>query len=212
MKKIGVFIIAVLLGLLSQISVSEGALTINGDGSWGDFTAELIWENPKLTINITNTSDPINGGYITAFVYNTPSSINNLSLYETTDLDFNLLFDIDKVKAEPYGKFDVGATIGNNFTGGSKPYEGIDIGVTKTFMFTFLGTDLDILDENDFLTPSLPQGNSGTESFLVRFQGFNNEESDKVPGVTTTPEPSSVVILGSGLLGLLIMYRKTIRK
>ena len=128
MKKIG-FVILLVAASLYFTNMSDAALTINGDGTWGDFTAELNYTDPTLTVTIENTSNATNGGYISAFVFNVPTNITGVQLFSSSDPDFNLLFDIDDVKAKPYGIFDVGATLGSNFCGGSQPWKGIDINI-----------------------------------------------------------------------------------
>ena len=44
--------------------------------------------------------------------------------------------------------------------------------------------------------------------FVARFRGFEHGGSDKVPGVVVAPIPGSLLLLGSGLLGLFGLRRK----
>ncbi len=79
----------ILIGLICFLvfSSQQGfAIPISGSGDLGSF--EGSWEYDginTLTVTLKNTSDPGNGGYITAFAFNNPlegsgDSITNVTL------------------------------------------------------------------------------------------------------------------------------------
>ena len=183
-------------------------------GSWDySFTDS---ENATLTVTLANTSDDGNGGFITAFAFNNPDdSITGVTL-SSTDTDFGLIGDLsfdNSINAAPFGHFDIGATVDGSWIGGGDTVLGIDTvnpDDPETFTFTLTGTDLDLLTIGDFINELsvLPPGDS-PQYLAVRFQSFENEGSDKVPAV---PEPGTVLLLGSGLVGLALYGRKRFRK
>lgn len=200
-----------------MVPVAVMADPISGTGSLGSFTGTFDYVatdsgNATLTITLTNTSPAANGGFITGFVFNNPSDlITGVTL--TQDNGFDLLWDNDAVNGQPYGQFDIGAALGGNFEGGGNPNDGIPVGDTWTFIFEFTGTDLDTLSESDFFNTWSVEG-SDSAAFLVRFRGFEDEGSDKVPGTPDNPppvpEPASLLLMGTGLTTLAgILRRKT---
>jgi len=220
--RIMVVLVALLLGLVftnsSYAIIFIGDIANSTEGL-GNFEAELIYNpasstNAAIEINLKNTSPEENGGYITAFLLNNPlNSITGIPSWTTTDSDFNRLFVNDGLKGAPYGYFDFGASLGTNvnseFADGGNPAQGIAVGDTETFTFNLVGTGLDGLTEDSFVN-ALSQGTgAGYEGqfFAVRFRGFENDGSDKVPGQTDgngdpIPEPATLFLFGPALLGL----------
>ena len=185
-------------------------MIIYGDGDWGDFDGTFSYNaadasNATLIVQLTNTSPINNGGFITDFYFNNPlASITNVALdaVGTTDPDFSILGGpgyANAIIGSPYGQFDIGAGIGNG-----KPSQGIGVGVTESFKFILTGANLNNLSEGKFMKElSFESGaGEGCEPFIVRFQGFINDKSDKVPDdFHHTPEPVTTALFGLGILG-----------
>lgn len=203
-----------------------GDAGLNGLGS---FEGSLAYDHADaqhatLTVFLKNTSPAANGGYLTAFAFNNPGGhISGASL--AGPANFSLLGGAsfnNGVNGAPFGHFDLGASTGNSFEGGGKPSKGLGVGQSGTFVFTFTGDGLDLLNTGNFLSEkSVPPGaGEGLESFVARFRGFKNEGSDKVPSsveqeppvlpqeeptptTQQTPEPGALGLGGVALLGLL---------
>jgi len=214
-----VFLTAV-LGTLILAPSPAGAVPIpisgsNGLNDLGSFTGTFDYtaiNDSSGTINIAlfNTSPAANGGSLTGFVFNIPlpGDVTAAPL-TSSDADFDEIggpaFD-DSVNGAPFGNFDIGASTGNGFEGGGSPAFGIAAGSMGTFSFALTGTGLGGLTALDFLsTLSVPPGaGEGVQSFVVRFRGFEDEGSDKVPADfgTPIPEPGTVLLLSLGLASL----------
>ncbi len=203
------------------ISFYGGASTGSTEGL-GSFEGTLVYSSvsSELTIELTNTSDVGNGGYLTAFAFNNPGDAITGASLTSSMADFDLIggagFD-NSIDASPFADFDIGASSTNGkWLGGGSPNDGIAVGDTATFTFTLEG-DLAGLTEQSFLDEL--NGPNG-QFFAARFRGFENGGSDKVPGIPTTPptppsavpEPSTVLLVGVGLLGLFGLGRKRIKK
>ncbi len=180
----------------------------------GDFSGYFSYNATKSTIEIelTNTSPLSNGGYLTAFAFNIPSGYVTDVVFSSTDGDFGLLggpdFN-DDIKGEPYGGYDIGASVTDQFLGGGGPSSGIPVDATETFVFSLLGNNLETLDLDSFLK-EMSDGASpgqGSQFFLARFRGFDDGGSNKTPG-RVVPIPGAVWLLGSGLIGLAGFRRK----
>jgi hypothetical protein len=210
------------LGLTGLLSVSSAAFAastsvdLRGIGALGSFDARAQYEDTTatLTVSITNTSSD---GWLTGIAFNNPERrIRGVSSFGSSDSDFRVLGGRDwndEIRTPGYGRFDIGAATGRNFTGSAgsgSPRLGIGAGSTGTFSFVFTGTRLSTLTVFSFFGDGADDHRGrdhsyggASESFVVRFRGFENGGSDTVPGDTVpgavTPIPAAGVLFLSGL-------------
>lgn len=204
-----------------MFSPSSNALLISGegidDGSSGDFEANLTYTasdntTATLIVALQNLATTDAGGKITAFAFNNPSNMITSVTLNSTLFSFSTLLGgtnfQNGIAASPFGDFDISVGVGNSWLGGGNPNSGIFTSSTATFTFTLTGSGLLAKTEQSFVDElSNNPGGGGAQFFAVRYRGFNNGGSDKVTGTTSpnggTPEPSTIVLFGVGLLGVL---------
>lgn len=198
-------IVAATLTGLATAGANADIINIQGNSSnstegLGLFTGSIEYNfqsgnTGRLTINLTNTTQPQLGGYITAFVFNigAPQRDGN----DTATLlssSYPLLVNIPGpgINGAPFGQFDAGAGIGAQFLGGGSPLGGIGVGDTGSFDFQVQSDFAAELSASSFIA------GPNEFNFVVRFRGFADGGSDKVP----VPAPGSLALMGAGALAV----------
>ncbi len=221
MNKIMSLIVVVILGLvLNGWAIPIVGDTANSTGNLGNFSGSFTYSftndtSATIVVNLTNTSPAANGGYLTAFAFNNPNnSITNASLLSTS-ASFGLIGTPDfnnTIPANPFGDFDVGSSITSSWLGGGRPLSGIAVGNSSTFTFFLTGSGFSSLTTQDFIDELTSSPSGQNYWFAARFRGFDNGGSDKVPGVPVEtppiPEPSTIILLATGIMGLLLFRKK----
>lgn len=195
---------------------SDNANSAEGLGSFTG-TIQYTTDSPfsttgTLMISLTNTSDASNGGYITGFLFNIASQDNNASATLSNTPEPTHAFQNcsgNGLNGQPFGNpFDAGAALGGMYLGGGNPNGGIAVGATGTFYFTVSASDAGILTAESFVT-----GGGYAFDFIVRFRGFENGGSDKVPvNYTVVPLPAPVAMGLAGIAGVGLCSRSIRRR
>ena len=173
-----------------------------------------------ISIAVMNTSlfygSPPDDPRLTGFAFNAPTNVTGISS-STLPVGWTAVFDPNSINTPgQFGFFDIGAITGPNFNGGS-PNSGIPRSSTFSFSLVLAGTNLDTLNEMSFLSLfSFDQAGPPLENpqfFILRFQrtGPDGEDSD-VAIPNPIPEPATMLLLGSGLIGLAGFARKKFKK
>jgi hypothetical protein len=171
---------ALALGLAAMATLAGGAsradaaaVNISGNGALGDFTGSLDLTGSTLTLVINNTSPVDNGGYITGIAFSGAGSASA----SATSLPANWVELTGPVSIAPFGDAEFGVALDSqnpSWLGGGSPQDGIAVGGSAMFVFATTGST----DVNDF-----------AGGLYVRFRGFEDEGSDKVPGTPDEPPP-----------------------
>jgi hypothetical protein len=210
-RAISALVVVSAVALTTGNQAHAGFISIQSDSSnsteeLGSFTGSIDYtfnsgSTGTIVISLTNTSVAANAGLITGFVFNIDST--DADATATLQTATHPFLDTQGGNAAPFGAdFDAGAALGGNFLGGGSPQNGIAVGETGTFTFQLVADDASSLTAEDFINGPY------AFDFIVRFKGFANGGSDKVPAMVV-PEPSAVVLLGLGLLGVCRRRRRS---
>lgn len=213
--------------LILAATTNVYAIPIYGTGSLGSFEGFFNYDNTlaQIEVILKNTSPSANGGYLTAFAFNNPDNvIASATLSGDTSGNFDFIGGAtlnNTISASPFGAFDAGGSSTNtSWLGGGNSAGGIGVGEMETFTFSLTGNSIDLasLTEQDFINELSTGGGGGAFWYAARFRGFTDGGSDKVTagppngnGTAPIPEPSTLLLLGNGLLGL-VYYTRRLRK
>jgi len=180
---------------------SDNALSTEALGSY-DGSLDYDPSQARLTLTITNTSPAANGGYLTGVAFRIDSTdASAMAVLSSSTVPFQ---NVANASAAPFGTYDAGAALGGNWLGGGSPQAGIAVGETGTLAFSITASDSAALTAIDFLEVSSVAG----PDFVVRFRGFADGGSDKVPGRPDEVVPSPGVLGVLGGLGILARRRR----
>jgi hypothetical protein len=214
MSKRLLFVAASAALMLAPSIAGAVPIEIGGTGDLGSFSGTFDYtatDDTTGTVTIVLDNDSLTSGYLTAFLFNIPTGADVDSVvFSSTNTNFALIGDDgdfqDGESGSPNGQFDIGASTGGGYTGGGSPSGGIAQGDSATFTFVLTGSGLGSLTSESFLsTLSVGPGDGeGAEDFVVRFRGFPDNGSDKVPNGETppVPEPGTLSLVGLGLASL----------
>ena len=194
---------AVVLGVSSPATADTIEIFVdtgNSTDGLGDFTGFLTYEFVTgdlgvLTVELTNTSEPSNDGWITGFIFN----------FGTTDPDAYVQFekgthpflDAPGQNGNPFGSiYMAGAALGGNWIDGGVPEDGIAVGDTGVFDFEVIAKDAAALTASSFLDGPYQF------NFIVRFRGFLDGNSDMAPAVPTPGAPCPWDLDDNGSVGV----------
>ncbi len=170
---------------------------INADPPYATIDIEAISDGVKFTLwNKTAGTENGSSSKLTKFYFNYRGSG---TLTWTTPTGWTLSYDENKKKADGDGYFDFELL---SITGA------IYVAVGSPLEFYIYGDD----NPSNFFDLSVSGGGQGTYFFAAHIQALANPEGGSAWVGTPIPEPATMLLLGSGLLGLAGFVRKRFKK
>lgn len=167
-------------------------MNIAGAGSLGSFSGTLDYTpgaTGVLVVTLNNTSG--GEGKLTGLLFNITGNATLTDVTASPSANWN--WGVNENGA-PFGTFDGGSWLGNGWEGGGNPNLGIHSGNAGSWTFEISGADASTLSAADFAGEA-----GGAVNFVVRFSGFDNGGSDKVPGYVPSPGTAALMTLGGML-------------
>ena len=167
--------------------------------SYGGFEGTLGYDAiggglARLVLTLTNTS--IHDGWLTALAFDDAEGTGgwSLNVSESTSLGASWTDLAGPINTQPFGTRDHGAASNGDWQGGGDPHLGLAAGDSATWIFDGWGDAT--VSALDFLTPN------GGRNLVIRFRGFGNGASDKLPATPVVPGAGGLAALaGVGLAG-----------
>ena len=180
---------------VSVVESKADVIGICGPDVPGQCTATVNITGNVLTVTLTNTAPPANGGFLTAFAFNlAPGTV--VTNFATTEPDFDLYEPGEwDGNVAPDGTRTHLIGINSSYQGVGVPSDGTGTGASVTFTLT-----LQALNGNTEL--------SVFNSAAIRSGGYQDGSSDKDLLLQQVPEPTSMLLLGTALVGAAGVLRK----
>lgn len=197
MRGLAVTIAAALLAAHAQASFVQFSSSTSATGR-GSYRGTMEWTHEEgagsgsLVVSLTNTSALDNGGFLTAFGFNTVDGVSVTFSGVIGNGAARRWRAFSDFAVRGYGVIDTGAAIGSRWWKGGKVIYGISVGRTKAFAFDVLGDEglLSELTAHSFIDDSSGVG------VIARFRNFDDAGTDIA--TATLPAPGAVTLLGLG--------------
>lgn len=168
----------------------------------GAYEGSMEWshdegaDNGTLVVQLKNTSDMENGGFLTAFGFNSVAGVFVSFDPDASGFATRRWRNLSDFNLNGYGHFDWGAGVKGRWGNSTSPVPGISVGRTKAFYFNVLG-DASYLAE---LTAESFFNESSSIGFIARFRGFDDDGKDTVTARVPSPGPLALLGLGAGMV------------
>ena len=204
MRYLAIVMLAVASGHAAADTIqiqSDNAASSNST-SYGGFTGTATYNElgggmAEFILTLTNTSQF--GGKLVAHAFDSAAGTSGWTFDAGASSGLSAAWGnlSGSINTQPFGSRSHGASTTNQWEGGGSPNTGLVAGATGTWVFTGLGDAM--VSAADFLSPN------GGQNLVIRFRGFDNGASDKLPavevpgdtGTTDSPVP------GPGALAVL---------
>lgn len=177
--------------------------------SYGGFTGSLQYDflgggSALMTLTLTNTSQF--DGLLVALAFDAAADTSGWTFSSAMSSGLSNSWDdiSGSINTAPFGTRSFGASNTNSWVGGGSPNSGLSFGDTGVWVFQ--GNGADSSSAADFLSPN--DGNN----LLVRFRGFSNGASDKLPAMPDDPPPAVPGFVGLPLIVLSGLTRRRRRR
>jgi len=213
-RRVAFFAISVLLVTVGALPLSaDTTQTFLLEGSNASLCSSAA-PCAQVTVDVNNAgntatftvSSLLNGYVFDSFGFNSSATVALVAGSGTGELGTYSLTGPGSITEDGWGKFDyefdTGKTGGSN--GGDCVVTSGSPGTGCTFSFVVSGTGLTV---TDFEVAS--SGDSGSTDFVGHMA--NGANSGGYAGDAVAPEPTSLVLFGSGLLGVGLVLRRRLR-